>query len=197
MDLCKVWRTASSSSAVKAAAFDVSSAKLQNLPTRQMFAAVLQMLADTDFSVQSEIIFCCCKVGTSAAYLCKHSEPESYTAKNPKSSKGKVSKCRNGFSSFNLIRCNGEQRLQLVATGSTTPEALERLQAAAAVAGWERFVVPLPAPSVEAPPRGSIQPFACCGSCTQACYLYGHHRRRAGSTLQSPSCIPRCQVGAT
>ena len=147
MDLCKVWRTASNLSAVKAAAFDVSSAKLQNLPTRQMFAAVLQMLADTDFSVQSEIIFCCCKVGTSAAYLCKHSEPESYTAKNPKSSKGKVSKCRNGFSSFNLIRCNGEQRLQLVATGSTTPEALERLQAAAAVAGWERFVVPPPRPS--------------------------------------------------
>ena len=48
---------------------------------------------------------------------------------------------------FNLIRCNGEQRLQLVATGSTTPEALERLQAAAAVAGWERFVVPPPRPS--------------------------------------------------
>ena len=70
--------------------------------------------------------------------------------------------------------------LQSVATGST-PEALERLQAAvAAAAGWERqrFVVPAPARRpVEAPPRGSIQPFACCGSCTQACYLYGHHRR--------------------
>ena len=38
--------------------------------------------------------------------------------------------------------------LQLVATGST-PEALERLQAALAAAGWERrrFVVPAPAPS--------------------------------------------------
>ena len=46
-----------------------------------------------------------------------------------------------GASAVNLIRCNREQRLQLVATGSTTPEALERLQAAA-VAGWERFVVP-------------------------------------------------------
>ena len=137
-----------------------------------------------------------CKLGTSAAFLCKHSDvtPLNLRASlqiNSKSSKGKTVSKR--FQSYQM------QRRAAAAVSCHGLDHAGSLRKAAGSGGGGRMgaVCCAAAPSVEAPPRGSIQPFAFCGSCTQACYLYGHHRRRAGSTLQSPSCIPRCQVGAT
>ena len=59
MDLYNDWHTASNSSAVKAAAFaDCSaSAKLQNLPTRQMFATVLQYGTNAGWHKQTIFFF--------------------------------------------------------------------------------------------------------------------------------------------
>ena len=136
-----------------------------------------------------------CKLRTNTACLCKYSvvTPQNLKSYYTPNQKGKC--CHGvGASAVNLIRCNRE----LVAAVSCHGLHAGSLRKAAGSIGGGRMgaaaVCCARSRPVEAPPRGSIQPFACCGSCTQACYLYGHHRRRAGSSLQSPSCIPPCQV---